>query len=411
MSRTKTYLFLILNLLLTCSLFAQTEFRQLSQSEKLEDFNYLYKELEAAYPYFGINKRVFKTDWLANKDKYINSIKETTDNKSFFKVFNGILNDLNNGHTDAYPTIIYSYFYDAYQYGVSQDSMYLIYVKELEKSDTLRTAYWKEINRALFFPELEKDAAETNEPQEEEVKPDNVETWFVDSLSTAIIHVRSFSYDYVEEDAEILQRFFDTVYNYKNLIIDIQGNDGGSTEYWMENMIPYMIDEAISYPLVYGFKNCERLKKFKPYYFENTIPYEAIGLPNMPEELKGGSYLFRKDSITIDPITDNKGYSGKTYLLVDNEVYSSSEALAYFCKATNFATVAGEKTSGDGVGTDPLLLTLPNSGIVIRFTGEMGLNPDGSANDETKTVPDLIIKAANKKERRGKLLNYIKHNQ
>ncbi|WP_074409934.1 S41 family peptidase [Aquimarina megaterium] len=413
MSSKKKYILLILNLLISLTLLGQTQFKQLSQSEKLDDFNYLYSELRASYPYFGINKRVHNVDWLSNKRKYSKQIKETKNNKEFFKVLNGVFNDLNNGHTDAYPTIIYNYFYDAYKQGVAQDSIYSVYVEELEKSDVIRSAYWKKINRELFFPERNNNANKNNinEIKTDTETPKNVEIDFIDSLSTAIINVKSFSYDYVEKDADTLKHFFNKAYNYKNLIIDIQGNDGGSTEYWLQNMIPYLIDDTITYPIVYGFKNCDRLKKFKPNYFENTIAYEEIGLPNMPKELKDGSYLFRREHITIDPVSNKRKYSGKIYLLVDGKVFSSSEALAYFCKATNFATVAGEKTSGDGVGTDPLLLTLPNSGIVIRFTGEMGLNPDGSANDETKTVPDLIIKAFSEKERRKKLLNYIKHKE
>lgn len=413
MSRKKKYILLILNLLISVTLLGQTPFKQLSQSEKLDDFNYLYNELQASYPYFGINKRVHNIDWLSNKSKYSKQIKETKNNKEFFKVLNGVFNDLNNGHTDAYPTIIYNYFYDAYKQGMAQDSIYSVYVKELEKSDVIRSAYWKKINRELFFPERNNNANKNNanETNIDTEAPQNVEIDFIDSLSTAIIHVKSFSYDYVDKDADTLKHFFNKAYHYKNLIIDIQGNDGGSTEYWMQNMVPHLINDTITYPIVYGFKNCDRLKKFKPNYFEDTIAYEEIGLPNMPKELKDGSYLFRRERITIDPVSDKRKYLGKIYLLVDDKVFSSSEALAYFCKATNFATVAGEKTSGDGVGTDPLLLTLPNSGIVIRFTGEMGLNPDGSANDETQTVPDVIIKAFNEKERRKKLLNHIMYKQ
>ncbi|MCT4629484.1 S41 family peptidase [Winogradskyella sp.] len=112
--------------------------------------------------------------------------------------------------------------------------------------------------------------------------------------------------------------------------------------------------------------------------------------------------------MVITPST-NKAYSGKIYLLVDEAVFSSSEALAFFCKATNFATVVGETTSGNGVGTDPLLITLHHSGVVIRFTREMGLNLDGSANEKTKTEPDVLIKASNKIERRNILLKQIEH--
>lgn len=316
------------------------------------------------------------------------------------------MNDLNNDHTDSYPTIIYNYFYEGCKQAVVQHPIFQNYVTELEKTDSIRSKYWKEINRELFFPELKNEKTNAGETKTE--VPENVETNFADSLSTAIIHVKSFGYEYVEKDADTLKHFFNKAQNYKNLIIDIQGNDGGSTEYWMLNMVPHLIKDTISTPVFYGFKNSDRLKKFKPFYFKDTIAYKEIELPNMPKELKDGSYLFRKDDMVIAPISDKRKYTGNIYLLVDHEVFSSSEALAYFCKATNFATVVGEKTNGDGVGTDPLLLTLPNSGIVIRFTGEMGLNPDGSANDETKTVPDLIIKASNKKERRQRLLNHIK---
>ncbi len=386
-------------------IYGQTTIKQLTTKEKIDDFNYLYQELKASYPYFGINKRVFNTDWIANKKQYLSQLKKTKNDIAFFKVLNGILNDLNNGHTDAYPTIIYNYFHKAYVYGASKDSIYRISLQELEKTDSIRSAYWKKINRDLFFPERK----EKNTPLVEQAiktKHQNVTTSFDNTTSTALVHIRSFSYDYVEQDADTLQHFFKKAHLYKNLIIDIQGNDGGSTEYWMENIVPFLIKDSIQYPLIYAFKNSKRLRKFKPNYFKNTILYEQINLPNMPKELKNGSYLFRNEQISIHSTTQKK-YEGTIYLLVDNKVFSSSEALAYFCKATGFAIVAGEKTSGDGVGTDPLLITLPNSGIVIRFTGEMGLNPDGSANDETKTVPDVLIKASTKKERRHKLLKYI----
>ena len=91
-----------------------------------------------------------------------------------------------------------------------------------------------------------------------------------------------------------------------------------------------------------------------------------------------------------------KAFNGKIYLLVDGEVFSSSETFAYFSKATKFATIIGERTGGDGIGTDPLITTLPNSGISIRYTGEMGLNIDGSANEEMRTKPDFEIKGLQK---------------
>lgn len=77
-------------------------------------------------------------------------------------------------------------------------------------------------------------------------------------------------------------------------------------------------------------------------------------------------------------------------MLVDDAVYSASEAFASFCKATGFATLVGTTTGGDGVGIDPMVVVLPHSGICLRFSSSLGLNPDGSGNEEFGTVPDVV---------------------
>ncbi len=205
----------------------------------------------------------------------------------------------------------------------------------------------------------------------------------------------------------ILEDFFLQVFDYKNLVIDIQGNEGGATDYWTEYIMPYLIKEDVTVPIVYAFKDSERIQRFKPEILNNTIDVSSLNLPNIPAELYEDQYQFYSSEWTLSPANDTGGFNGSIYLLVDDLVYSSAETLAYFCKATKFAEVVGEKTSGDGIGTDPILLTLPESGVVIRFTSEMGLNPDGSANEETQTIPDILIEAESKKERLEKLLRHI----
>lgn len=53
--------------------------------------------------------------------------------------------------------------------------------------------------------------------------------------------------------------------------------------------------------------------------------------------------------------------------------------------------MVGTDTGGDGIGFDPIPIVLPNSGLIIRFPGEMGLNPDGTVNEEVKTIPDVYV--------------------
>lgn len=84
-------------------------------------------------------------------------------------------------------------------------------------------------------------------------------------------------------------------------------------------------------------------------------------------------------------------YKGRIFILVDKDVYSSSEAFTNFSKETNFATIVGTATGGDGIGFAPVYFSLPNSGLVLRMASCMGLNPDGSSNEEFGTIPDIII--------------------
>lgn len=77
----------------------------------------------------------------------------------------------------------------------------------------------------------------------------------------------------------------------------------------------------------------------------------------------------------------------------ENNLKPSSEAFAVFAKSTGFATLVGERTSGDGIGSDPAFCVLPNSGYIFNFSEQMGLTADGTCNFEYKTEPDIIASA------------------
>ena len=103
-----------------------------------------------------------------------------------------------------------------------------------------------------------------------------------------------------------------------------------------------------------------------------------------------GRGRYKEIVYTVGP-NNPVGFKGKILLLVDNAVFSSSESFAVFAKTTGWATLVGTDTGGDGIGFDPIPLVLPNSGLIIRFPGEMGLNPDGAVNEEVSTKPDIYV--------------------
>ena len=84
------------------------------------------------------------------------------------------------------------------------------------------------------------------------------------------------------------------------------------------------------------------------------------------------------------------GFNGKIYLIIDEYVFSAADEFARFCKQSNFATLVGTRTTGSG-GNNTMFMTLPNSGLMLRFEGEMLLNKDGTSQYETGTIPDIEV--------------------
>ncbi len=85
-------------------------------------------------------------------------------------------------------------------------------------------------------------------------------------------------------------------------------------------------------------------------------------------------------------------------MLVDDVVYSAAETFAVFAKESGFATLIGKTTGGDGIGSAPVLISLPNSGYIFRMSKELGTTSDGTCNEEYKTIPDYEVTIARKKE-------------
>lgn len=156
----------------------------------------------------------------------------------------------------------------------------------------------------------------------EPFKNDNVEINFIDN--TIIIKIKSFSHKQIDKDKYIYQNLEQYLQENEtdNIIIDIRGNGGGSDGYF--RLFSIFTDEDINF---------------------NEATYD----------------LFMQQVLSFDWTPIPKGNNSKHYnkfLLIDNNVFSTADKLANYCKQTGYATLIGEQTKGEGIGLTPHKLKL-----------------------------------------------------
>jgi hypothetical protein len=226
----------------------------------------------------------------------------------------------------------------------------------------------------------------------------NIKTEISYEDKTAYIKINSFASRHVENDSILLEEVFEKIRNFEKIIIDVRGNGGGNEEYYMKNILPYFIKERTSVDFYLLFRNGKYIKPFlRDRGFNHLLKSGEVMLTEeLPENLIiGEEYrknfgFFIKNTRTIGN-PKYTGYEGKIYILTDHHTYSAAETFTAFVKAAGMATIVGTTTGGDGVNIDPCVAALKNSGLVIRFNMTMGLNPDGSINEEVHTTPDIYV--------------------
>lgn len=345
---------------------------QLSQKEKLEDFNYMYEVIKEGHPFLEVNKRVHGIDWLANKEKYEERIRNTTNDKEFINEMQYSLSKLNNGHSH-----------------VVTDNTFFKLVKELDKKFK-----WYDFWDNPKVIKRYEEATETVNETDNYTKGSSV---FVnDVVDDKIGYLRLSEMVVLDEDIErdlaIVEEYLKGLDNYEALVIDIRGNRGGNDLFW-ESIVSMIIPEDMRRTGYTLFRSGEIVDK----YVDSTgikvrdiNELIALDLENMPEEVATDFNSFCEN----DRIIESKkvsNFNGKIYLLIDRAVFSSSESFAIFAKDTGFATLIGEVTKGDGGGVAPVLFDLPNSGLIIRIPVDMYLTSNGECNEEFKTTPDYRI--------------------
>lgn len=353
----------------------------LHRDRMLEDYDYLVQIIRDNYPFLHVNERLTGVDWLAAAAAYRESVPQSATYPEFMAWLQSILKELHNGHTGVVST------QSDYQ---SRCRIYAGREENKPWADLLADTAVKALYEALGEEARAVGSGRSQSPASL--------TLLSLSSQTAYINLPSFQSDLIPGHMVLLSEFLSGMKDKENLIIDIRENSGGSDTYWMK-LVKRLISEPISwkyYNLVRGsyiepFAEAKTGVRYKTLDSVQSLPAPVLaGLPK--DAVQDFNKYFTADH-RLEP-EDSIRFQGKVYLLVSRRVFSSSEKFASFAKSTGWATLVGERTGGDGLGTDPVLVKLPQSHVMVRFPFIMGVTEGGVINEEKKTEPDIWVNAA-----------------
>ena len=348
-------------------------------SEKLvEDFEYYFKTMKENSPLFNATKRHV----LDLEKQFKDYKKKISESKSNFEQLS-LIDEFSRkflGHNGIIlgDCSYYINFYNSWDGDVRKVWAKILTDDPLTQrnTDLYNCFKWKKER-----PELQDSTPKKSN--------ENIETKIIDPEKIAYIKVKSFENENIgPHDEKIIGEFFEKTKYFDNIIIDITGNFGGSTNY------SYYFAPILKHDLIYNqytlFKMGPQSTSYVETGYEGKIqPIDELpDFPNLnPEDIKELTH-FIKHSYHYKPLKNS--VNAKIWLLIDEEVFSASEYFAILCKQGKTGTIVGRNSRGDGIGIDPVYLVLPNSKVALRYSVDYGLNEDGSCNAEFGTKPDIV---------------------
>lgn len=367
--------------------------KKLTRAEMQEDFDFFFEELKENYPFFEVLKRKYGIDFLGSYDDYLKKIRGCNSDEEFKKAMEEIIGDLRNYHAQIRDKSYVEKTLHYFAHNWNQPSIYYEFLKLNQKVVRDRYGISGVQTESMTAKAFERSKSEDIEI----IKGDRLS--FEEKGEIAILSLdESLSSKVTDKDQEILSDFLKNKHMYKALVIDIRDNLGGDSKFWENYLIPKLITSPEQVTNHMFFKDSDRIRLMLSDDTLNVEKLSDIDITGIkldhPEDLENFAYYI-KDVISINPdITEKEnGYEGKIYLLVDEDVFSAAEGLASFAKHTDFATVIGKQTGGDGITLGIINQTLPNSGLVFTYTNTLGYDPEGKINEENPTTPDIEVES------------------
>ena len=215
--------------------------------------------------------------------------------------------------------------------------------------------------------------------------PGNVTFKILQPGSVAYIKMKGMDSANYAYDGKLIAEFAETIGDFDHLIIDLRGNQGGHAGNFTENIVAPLIDKPVSFEYYAFFMGGRHAMMFDDIYCrdiqwqvdnglvlhtdDSRFPVADV-LPSLTnanaEDFARLSYGFKRE-ITVNPSKNRWAFKGKVWMLIDRRVYSAAEISSAICKESGFATLVGESTFGSFGGYTAAFISLPNTGIIIRY--------------------------------------------
>jgi len=358
-----------------------------TRGEYLCDLDFLYNILRKNYPFFGVILRSHGVDMHArylearehieNRDDFLSDdYFSATLNNFFIRPARGI------GHLSTIPRdcqLGVLQFLQVLSYSIEQGMVEL--QPFLDELNNPATRALHNLTDADFIPPLQGvDSAVYA------TTSDNIQTYVIEDGRIAYVNIMAMNDATMEIDRVTLLDFFQQIAGYDHLIIDLRLNGGGGGSYFLD----LVMSPNIAYPLYYnnyifltGGEHSRNM--LSPWLGPITRAIDFDILERFPyfhsNDIDMLNYYIYS-SIYIEPSHGSGIFGGKVWLLVSPHTFSAAAYAAAVVKQTGFATLVGQPTGGGGLGITPLLLALPNTGIVLRYAAGYGVDYLGRENYE-----------------------------
>lgn len=373
----------------------------LTKEQALEDYDYIWAGVEANFPYLDEIDDALDIDWRGVKTQYRDKLEGACSTRgitqtNYMHIIKECFGNFRSlGHLYVIESDMYYSMISAFE-NIAQDEGGKFFAKYLDviKSPLIERFY------ALRGRGAAQQGGGSAELTLEQIRGEvdkTVQTGERDGVPYAKISAFMWTDSRGMDMAiERLKTFCADNISASDIIIDVRSNGGGSDVVWMSGLVEPLISQKTAHRKLMGYKSGGINEFFigdDGFSDDSYITLESGAwkeyFPHVSREALEPFDKFVIATTELKPI--GAGFGGRIWVLTDSGCFSSTDAFAGFCKQTGFATLVGETTGGNGLGSQPFVITAPNSGMLVYYEAFFAFNEDGSCNGITGTKPDIAV--------------------